>query len=71
MGQTETYKGFSILAVEREPERWRAKIRKVDGSKIKTLAGEYDDFITTTADCLTAQAAIDEVKQAIDAGGMG
>jgi hypothetical protein len=27
--------------------------------------------ITTTADTLTADASIDEVKKAIDAGGMG
>jgi len=38
----------------------------------KTFVGDtgHQDSITTSADRLTTQAVIDEVKQAIDAGGM-
>jgi hypothetical protein len=71
MDNVEVYKGFSIRPYEREPDRWRAEIRKVDGSKLATLLGEHHDSITTSADRLTAQVAIDEVKQTIDAGGLG
>jgi len=51
---------------------WRAEIRKADGSKLAILVGDigHHDSITTTADRLTAQAAVDELKKAIDAGGM-
>jgi hypothetical protein len=32
MDKIETYKGFEIRAFEREQGRWRAEIRKADGS---------------------------------------
>ena len=72
MDQTEFYKGFQIRAFEREQGRWRAEIRKVDGSPLKTLVGDsgHSMSITTTADTLAAETSIDEVKKAIDAGGM-
>jgi hypothetical protein len=72
MDRTEIYKGFEIRAYEREPQRWRAEIRKADGSTLKTLVGDsgHRTSITTSADALTAEATIDEVKKAIDAGGM-
>jgi hypothetical protein len=72
MDKVEIYKGFSIRPYEREPGRWRAEIRKADGSKLRTLVGDtgHQDSISTSADLLTAQAVIDEVKLAIDAGGM-
>ena len=72
MDEIEIYKGFSIRPYEREPGRWRAEIRKADGSTLKTLVGDsgHSMSITTTADTLTAEATIDEVKKAIDAGGM-
>ena len=52
--------------------RWRAEIRKADGSPLKTLVGDsgHSMSITTTADTLAAETSIDEVKKAIDAGGM-
>jgi hypothetical protein len=39
---------------------------------LKTLVGDsgHSVSITTTADTLTAETTIDEVKKAIDAGGM-
>ena len=72
MDKIETYKGFEIRAFEREQGRWRAEIRKADSSPLKILVGdgEHRMSITTTADTLTAEATINEVKKAIDAGGM-
>ena len=72
MDRTEIYKGFEIRAYEREPQRWRAEIRKADGSTLKTLVEDGGHYIsiTTSADTLTAETSIDEVKKAIDAGAM-
>ena len=72
MDRTEIYKGFEIRAYEREPQRSRGEIRKADGSPLKILVGdgEHRMSITTTADTLTPETTIDEVKKAIDAGGM-
>jgi hypothetical protein len=72
MDRTELYKGFEIRAYEREPQRWRAEIRKADGSTLEILVGDsgHRMSITTAADTLTPDASIDEIKKAIDAGGM-
>jgi hypothetical protein len=45
-----------------------AEIRKADGSMLKILVGdsEHRISITTSADTLTAETTIDEVKKAID-----
>ena len=40
MDRSEFYKGFEIRAYEREPQRWRAEIRKADGSALETLVGD-------------------------------
>ena len=72
MDKIEIYKGFEIRAFERDQGRWRAEIRKADGSALKTLVGDsgHSVSITTTADTLTAETTVAEVKKAIDAGGM-
>jgi hypothetical protein len=72
MDKIEIYKGFEVRAFERDQGRWRAEIRKADGSPLKILVGdsEHRMSIITTADTLTAETTIDEVKKAIDAGGM-
>ena len=72
MDKIEIYRGFEIRAFEREQDRWRAEIRKADGSPLKTLVGDsgHSISITTPADTLTAETSIDEVKKAIDAGGL-
>ena len=72
MDKIETYRGFEIRAFEREEGRWRAEIRKADGSTLKILVGDsgHRMSITTSADTLTAETSIDEVKKAIDAGGL-
>ena len=72
MDKIEIYRGFEIRAFEREQGRWRAEIQRADGSALKTLVGDsgHRMSITTTADTLTAETTIDEVKNAIDAGSM-
>ena len=72
MDKIEIYKGFEIRAFERDQGRWRAEIRKADGSALKTLVGDsgHSVSITTTADTLTAETTVAEVKKAIDSGGM-
>jgi hypothetical protein len=40
MDRTELYKGFEIRAYEREPQRWRAEIRKADRSTLEILVGD-------------------------------
>ena len=70
MDKIEIYRGFEIRAFEREQGRWRAEIRKADGSTLKILVGDsgHRMSITTSADTLTAETSIDEVKKAIDDG---
>jgi len=66
MDKIEIYRGFEIRAFEREQGRWRAEIRKADGSTLKILVGDsgHRMSITTSADTLTAETSIDEVKKA-------
>ena len=72
MNKIQIYRRFEIRAFEREQGRWHAEIRKADGSTLKILVGDsgHRMSITTSADTLTAETSIDEVKKAIDAGGM-
>ena len=72
MDKLEMYRGFEIRAFEREQGRWRAEVRKADGSTLETLVGDsgHRMSITTPADTLTAETSIDEVKKTIDAGGL-
>ena len=42
MDKLEIYRGFEIRAFEREQGRWRAEIRKADGSMLKILLGTAD-----------------------------
>ncbi len=72
MDRVEIYKGYEIRAYEREPGRWLAKIRKADGSmlEIPLPDGGTRESITTSAATMTAEAAINLAKQAIDGGGM-
>jgi hypothetical protein len=66
-----SYKGYSIDPFEREPGRWRTTIKRLDGRKIKAV-GSSTPFpsVTTSADCLSEQAAIDLARKGIDGGGM-
>ena len=65
------YKNYLIRAFERESARWRAEFRKADGREIIIIAdGTRHNSITTSADALTADAAIELAKWAIDGGGI-
>jgi hypothetical protein len=66
------YKGFLIEPFETEPGRWRAKISRSDGRKIRVAvpAGDEHATINTSPETLSSQSAIDLAKQAIDGGGM-
>ena len=67
------YKGFLIEPFQPEPGtgRWRAKIRRADGRKIKVVVtGDQHDSITTGGmEAFSAEAAIETAKEAIDGGG--
>jgi hypothetical protein len=67
------YKAYTIEAFEREAGRWRATIKRLDGKKIRvTVASPPTEHhsVTTSADTLTPEAAVDLAKQGIDGGGM-
>jgi hypothetical protein len=68
MDKTEVYKVFRIRAYEDQPGRWLAEARKTDGSKIDIdLPGiGLTDSIATPATHLTAQSAIEFIKQMVD-----
>ena len=73
METTERYKGYIILAFEREARCWRAKISKAEGTDIIVLLPDIGGpfpTITTSADTITPDAAITLAKKAIDGGGM-
>jgi hypothetical protein len=65
------YKGYLIDVFEREPGRWRAKSQRRDGKMIKAFEGDrFFQSVTTSADCLSADASIELARKAIDAGGI-
>jgi hypothetical protein len=66
-----TYKAYSIDPFEREIDRWRARIRRLDGRNIQVHVPRMEHAsITTSADTLTAKTSIDLAKKAIDGAGM-
>jgi hypothetical protein len=60
------------LQRESEPGRRRARISRSDGRKIRVAVppGDEHEVIKTSPEKLSAQAAIDVAKQAIDGGRM-
>jgi len=74
MDQIEIYNGYNIRAFESSPGKWTAEIRKVDGSLIQILPpgleDDAQDCLTTDPETMSAEAAIELAKQAIDGGGM-
>jgi hypothetical protein len=68
------YNGYNIRAFESSPAKWTAEIRKVDGSSIQILLPELGDDVldclTTDPETITAEAAIELAKEAIDGGGV-
>jgi len=73
--RVEIYKGYNIRVFESSPGKWTAEIRKVDGSSIQILPPGLEDdamdCLTTDPETVTAEAAIELAKQAIDGLGSG
>ena len=64
-----TYKAYVIDAFQRDTDRWRATIRRLDGKKIRvTFPLSVCNEFTTSADALTAEKAVEHAKNAIDKG---
>lgn len=69
---TEQYKAYLIEAVETSSGRWRARIRRVDGRKIKNLITGTEREVETTGgmESFSPEAAVAGAKEGIDGGGM-
>ena len=66
-----TYKAYVIDTFQRDTDRWRANIRRLNGKKIRVASPpSVLDQATTSADALTAEKAVELAKKAIDAGGL-
>ena len=70
----ELYNGYNIRAFESSSGKWTAEIRKVDGSPIQILPPgleeDVQDSLTTDPETMTAEAAIELAKEAINSGNM-
>ena len=65
------YKAFVIDAFQRDTDKWRATIRRLNGKKIRlAVPPSVLDEVTTSADALTAEKAVELAKQTIDGGGL-
>jgi hypothetical protein len=65
------YKQYLIETFEREPTRWRARIKRLDGRNIRVHVPQMEHAsFTTPADSSTPETAVDLAKKAIDAGRM-
>jgi hypothetical protein len=70
-GVSVNYKQYLIETFEREPKRWRARIKRIDGRNIRVHVPQMEHAsITTVDDALTAEIASDLAKKVIDAGRM-
>jgi hypothetical protein len=65
------YKAYAIDAFQRDTDKWRATIRRLDGKKIRVaFPPSVLDETTTATDSLAADKAIALAKKAIDGGGL-
>jgi hypothetical protein len=62
------YQQFSVTAFERQPNKWRARIRRLDGMPVLIQGLKRLDQFVTGIDSETAQAALLTAMAAIDAG---
>jgi hypothetical protein len=70
-GVSVNYKQYLIETFEREPTRWRARIKRLDGRNIRVHVPQMEHAsFTTPADASTPETAVDLAKKAIDAGRM-
>ena len=66
-----SYKAYVIDTFQRDTDRWRATIRRLDGKKIRVSSPpSVLDQAMTSADALTAEKAAESAKKTIDAGGL-
>jgi hypothetical protein len=66
-----TYKAYVIDAFQRDTDRWRANIRRLNGKKIRVaVPPSVLDEATTSADALTAETAVEFAKRTIDGGAL-
>jgi hypothetical protein len=61
------HKQFDIVPFQREPGLWRASVTRMDG-KLVTCAGTQFAAFHTSADTSTADEAVNQARNAIDAG---
>jgi len=64
------YKGYRIEPFEPEQGRWRARISRLDGKKLKTTIPPTEQAFLDTQDTVSYGHAVDLAKQAIDGGGI-
>jgi len=62
------YKQFAVQAFEREPGKWRASIRRVDGEPVQVIGTNKFGQSITRIDDRTPAAALLTAMDAIDAG---
>jgi hypothetical protein len=65
-----TYKGYRIEPFEPEPGRWRARISRLDGEKLKTAVPPTVQAFLDTMDTVSDGHAVELVKPGIDSGGI-
>jgi hypothetical protein len=61
------YRRFQIEVFEQAPGKWRASIRRSDGSKVQAGDTRIDVFITSV-DTSTADQALESARKEIDSG---
>jgi hypothetical protein len=65
------YKAYVIDAFQRDTDRWRATVRRLNGKKIRVIfPPSVLDEVTTSADALTAEKAVELARTMIDGGGL-
>jgi hypothetical protein len=66
------YKGYSIETLETSPSRWRARVRRLDGQKIKipVTGNEVESITTGGMESFSPDDALQVAKSMIDGGGM-
>jgi hypothetical protein len=66
------YKGYLIETLETSPRRWRARVRRLDGQKIKISvpASEVESITTSGMESFSVDDAVQVAKSMIDGGGM-
>jgi hypothetical protein len=65
-----TYKAYHLDPIEDDPGRWRARISRIDGKKIKVAVPPSERTFLDTQYTVSAEEAIKLAKQGIDGGGM-